>query len=170
MEGQRRYEDGIAAEVCAKKERAAAQERGEKEGRRYPSRTLCSRLADAQSGNVDSRWIWISVRTADGTQTLRRKDQTLVGGAKGWLHHSQPGECLKQPISVCPHGRDAAHCTASLVQKGKTYSYSHTLGEETEDDTARSRGPLMVNHSLYLIQSPFSPKLFFSLFILGVYF
>lgn len=34
MEGQRRYEDGIAAEVCAKKERAAAQERGEKEGRR----------------------------------------------------------------------------------------------------------------------------------------
>ncbi|KAK9960842.1 hypothetical protein ABG768_008676 [Culter alburnus] len=43
---------------------------------RYPSRTLCSRLADAQSGNVDSRWIWISVRTADGTQTLCRKDQT----------------------------------------------------------------------------------------------
>lgn len=34
MEGERRYEDGIAAEVCAKKEGAAAQERGEKEGRR----------------------------------------------------------------------------------------------------------------------------------------
>lgn len=33
MEGERRYEDGIAA-VCAKKEGAAAQERGEKEGRR----------------------------------------------------------------------------------------------------------------------------------------
>ncbi|KAF4102924.1 hypothetical protein G5714_015807 [Onychostoma macrolepis] len=43
---------------------------------RYPSRTLCSRLADAQSGNVDSRRIWISARAADGTQTLRRKDQT----------------------------------------------------------------------------------------------
>lgn len=86
---------------------------------------------------------------------------SLVGGAKGWLHHSQPWECLKQPISVCPHGKAAAHCTTSLVQKGKTYSYSHTLGEETEDDTARSRGPLMVNHSLYLIQSPFSPSFFF---------
>lgn len=34
MEGQQRYEDGIAAEVCAEKERAAAQKRGEKEGRR----------------------------------------------------------------------------------------------------------------------------------------
>lgn len=31
MEGERRYEDGIAAEVCAKKEGAVAQERGEKE-------------------------------------------------------------------------------------------------------------------------------------------
>ncbi|KAL0171572.1 hypothetical protein M9458_031883, partial [Cirrhinus mrigala] len=33
MEGERRYEDGIAVEVCAKKQGAAAQERGEKEGR-----------------------------------------------------------------------------------------------------------------------------------------
>lgn len=33
MEGERRYKDGIAAEVCTKREGAAAQERGEKEGR-----------------------------------------------------------------------------------------------------------------------------------------
>ncbi|XDV40654.1 hypothetical protein PO909_009695 [Leuciscus waleckii] len=65
MEGQRRYEDGIAEE--------SVQRRFPEELVRYPSRTLCSRLADAQSGNVDSRWIRISVRTADGTQTLRRK-------------------------------------------------------------------------------------------------
>ncbi len=32
MEGEQRYEDGIAAEVCTKKEGAVAQERGEKEG------------------------------------------------------------------------------------------------------------------------------------------
>jgi len=32
MEGEQRYEDGIAAEVCTKKEGAVAQARGEKEG------------------------------------------------------------------------------------------------------------------------------------------
>ncbi len=53
--------------------------------------------------------------------------------------------------------------------KGTTYSYSHTLGEETEDDTARSRGPLLVNYRLYLIWSPFFQAFSF-LFILWVYF
>ncbi|RXN06955.1 hypothetical protein ROHU_032571 [Labeo rohita] len=68
MEGERRYEDGIAVE--------SVQRRFPEELVRYPSRTLCSRLADAQSGNVHSRRIWFSARAADGTQTLRKKDQT----------------------------------------------------------------------------------------------
>ncbi len=95
---------------------------------------------------------------------------SLVGGAKGWLHHSQPGECLKQPISGCPRGRADAYCTASLDAEGDDLLLlSHSGGGDWGQHSKEPGPPTGQLQTVPHLISYFS-SFFFSFYPLSVFF